>query len=286
MTKNRLAAVVTLYNPSWTVVRNIGTYLGNVDLLILYDNSPDKSKEVTEKFTPMEKVRYITAGKNAGIGRALNEAAEYAIGNGCEFLIMMDQDSSTDVGMIDELVSVANRRPDAGIVSPLHLVKNDIIPRTASDIEPVLTAMTSGSLLRLEAFKKCGRFTEELFIDYIDLEYCLRMKKNGIPVLRANKALLFHEVGSLTSRKFLLWQVHPSNHEPFRLFFRTRNRYHIKRKYRDDFPDYFKKDSKSFRRELVKIIFYEKERLKKISMIIRGYAAYRRRDFTNDIYPD
>ncbi len=36
---------------------------------------------------------------------------------------------------------------------------------------------------------------EDLFIDSVDTEYCLRLKKNGYRVVRLNEAILYHPLG-------------------------------------------------------------------------------------------
>jgi len=82
------------------------------------------------------------------------------------------------------------------------------------DVEPLAAALTSGNLLRLAAFKETGGFMEKLFIDYVDVEYCMRLQIHGFSVLRANRAVLLHRLGGMTSRRFLGLTVHPVDHSP------------------------------------------------------------------------
>ncbi|GHU66986.1 hypothetical protein FACS1894184_06050 [Clostridia bacterium] len=53
--------------------------------------------------------------------------------------------------------------------------------------------MLSGALLNLDVFEKLGGFDERLFIDGIDVEYCLRVRKNGYRILQCCEAILFHK---------------------------------------------------------------------------------------------
>jgi len=53
----------------------------------------------------------------------------------------------------------------------------------------------SGSLLSLMAFKEIGPFREEFFIDSIDADYCLRLRKKGYKIIVACQAQMKHSVG-------------------------------------------------------------------------------------------
>ena len=81
----KLAAVVVLYHPDGNLIRNINSYLPQVDTLVLWDNTPEG-----EKATPLslsgvchpERLQYMGCGRNVGIGAALNQAVAYARDNG------------------------------------------------------------------------------------------------------------------------------------------------------------------------------------------------------------
>jgi rhamnosyltransferase len=191
----------------------------------------------------------------------------------------MDQDSYFTVPNLDCMLSLAMSDSRIGIVSPVHLVKNDLPVNIHGDNEELLTTMTSGNLLNLEVWNKLGGFDEKLFIDYVDHEYCLRMKKNGYKVVRANRITLEHTVGELKPRKFLFWTVRPTNHSPFRLFYQTRNRFYLKKIYGKDFPEYFRKDSVLYWRGIVKVLLYESQKIAKIRMVLKGFLALWQNDF-------
>ena len=121
---------------------------------------------------------------------------------------------------------------------------------------------------------------EKLFIDYVDVEYCMRLQIHGFSVLRANRAVLLHRLGGMTSRRFLGLTVHPVDHSPSRYYYQTRNRFYIRALYGDRFPEYFRLDLKAFRRGILKMLLYEKQRRRKLVMIWRGFLALRRNDFS------
>ena len=277
----RLAAVVVLYHPDSSVPDNIRSYLSSVDLLYIFDNSPSESRSVVEEFKGFQNVQYVTNGKNVGLADALNTVARMALDDRFEYLLTMDQDSKVDPGMVEKLAAAGETEISAGIISPLHIVEDDILPDISGDTEYVLTAMTSGNLLKLDVFKKVGGFDGRLFIDYIDHEYCLRLYMNGYKVLRVNSAELLHKVGDLKKRRFIYFTVHPSYHSPQRWYYQTRNRSYIWKKYGNDFPGYCRADRWRYIKNFVKMLVFEDKRMKKLKMICLARKAFSNDDFSN-----
>lgn len=277
---SRIAGVVVLYQPEDSVVDNVATYIRDLEILFVFDNSPDESKRVVQRILRFDNTRYITKGSNVGIATAFNIAAGVAQQEGFDYLLTMDQDSAAYENMIPTMVSAIGHCRSIGLITPFHVDRN--APMTPPNIEKekVVVAMASGNLLNLEAYARCGSFLDKLFIDSIDTEYCLRLQTLGYDVVRVNTALLSHAMGKFTCRTFLWRKVYPSNYSPIRHYYQTRNRFHIRRLYREKFPDYFAKDLKLFWATLVKVLLYEQERWRKLRMILKGYLAYHRDDFS------
>jgi rhamnosyltransferase len=273
------AAGVILFHPHCSLIQNINSYLMEVEKMYAFDNSPKSKNDYVEELKRVKKIEYTTLGRNVGIAKALNEIAKIALLKGYQYLLTMDQDSCFTVPNLVPMISLAMSDSRIGIVSPVHLVKNDLPEKVYGDSEEILTTMTSGNLLNLEVWNSLGGFDEKLFIDYVDHEYCLRMKKNGYKVVRANRITLEHAVGELKPRKFLFGTVHPTNHSPIRLFYQTRNRFYLKKIYGRDFPEYFKKDSVSYWRGIVKVLLYENHKIKKFRMVLKGFLALWQNDF-------
>lgn len=282
MVVDKIAKVVVLYIPQQSLQERVASYSAGRGTLYVFDNSPVESKTFVLKLLQLKNVQYLTLGRNVGIAKALNVVAKNAYLQGYKYLLTMDQDSYFTVPNLDQMISLAMSDSRIGIVSPVHIVKNDLPEKVHGDSEELLTTMTSGNLLNLEVWNNLGGFDEKLFIDYVDHEYCLRMKKYSYKVVRANQVILEHQVGELLPRKFLFWTVRPTNHSPFRLFYQTRNRFYLKRLYGDSFPEYFRKDRRAFWKSVLKILLYERHRIRKIVMICRGFLALWRNDFSSN----
>lgn len=276
----RVCGGVVLYNPERYVVNNIDTYVNQINKLFVIDNSEyDFQNSFDIVIKRNENVYYIDNQKNIGIAAALNLVAKKAIEEGFEFFLTLDQDSKVSDNFVDAMLAELDKDKSIGILSPYIVhTKNPTITASVDCIE-LNIAITSGSIIRLSAFKETGEFLEKLFIDYVDHEYCLRMKSKGYSVKQLNSVSLYHNLGEIKPKYFLFKKIFPTNHSPLRIYYRTRNRLYVYKKYKTMFPDYVREDKKFFIKEIIKIVLYEYEKLKKMYMIILGYL-----DFKSNIF--
>lgn len=273
---HKIAAVVVLYNPDDGVVDNISTYINQVDKLFVVDNSENINRDIIKRISAPN-IKYIENNTNLGIATALNIGAQNAISENYDYLLTMDQDSKASERMVEVLLNIAATSKDIGIVVGEHVNPDDQPKKLVEFTEEILSTVTSGNLLSLSAYQKVGGFLEELFIDHVDHEYCLRMNMNGYKIIKTTKTFLYHKVGDTQIKKLFFLTFCPSYHPPIRLYYRTRNRFFVDKIYQRKFPAYVRKDLKHFLREIAEIVLYEQEVMIKIKMIWKGYKHYRRK---------
>ncbi|GFO56565.1 glycosyl transferase [Geomonas sp. Red276] len=268
----RVAAVVVLYRPTQEVADNLRSYLGEVETLFVVDNSDDAAfASIADSLGA--NVRYLPNHANLGIATALNRGAEKAREAGCDFLLTMDQDSKAEPGMIAEMIGCLETMDatQVGMLSPFHVTKSGHTPGSER-CQEVMTPMTSGCLLNLRAYETVGPFLDKLFIDFVDNEYCLRLRSRGYRVLRANGARLLHSVGE--TKKYGPFIA--TNHSPLRRYYKTRNRFLVFTMYLRHFPGHCLFDLVRLAKETGSIILFEDEKLKKLSMMWRGFIDFTR----------
>ncbi len=274
----KVAGVVILYNPKNDFITNILSYLNQVELVYVVDNSESASPN-NKLLDSYSTVRRINNNGNIGIAAALNKSASMASKDGFDLLLTMDQDSRISDSFVKGMLKEFERDDNIGVISPFIVHTKNPQQPIISGIENVTTAITSGSIIRLTAHRKISGFLEKLFIDYVDHEYCLRMRSNGYKILRLNSVRIYHELGDVKSKKFLFMNVFPTNHFPLRWYYRTRNRFYVYNTYKNQFPDYIKFDKRMFLKEIFKILLYEEYKIQKIKMIIYGYLDFKRNKF-------
>lgn len=266
--KSSIAGVVILYNPEDNVVNNIFSYIEKIDLLYVIDNSEKKNNSLIVSLSKNEKMVYCDNQGNKGIAHALNVGCNMAIDDGYDWILTMDQDSLTTQGMIEKLLE--HKDDNVAIVSPFHADKYFPFSKSDIPIQEVLAVATSGNLLNLKIFEEIGGFEEKLFIDYVDIEYCLRANRAGYKVLLVNNAILKHRLGEITQHIFLGKKFYTSNHNYIRRYYNIRNRFYVYNKYAE-YHDYVREDKKTFFKEVAKIILFEKDKMKKIYYVSLGF---------------
>jgi rhamnosyltransferase len=232
----RILAIVVLYFPEKPVELIIANFKNEVDDILIVDNTSN----------------------NVGVAAALNKGLKRAIDEGYDWLLTMDQDSVFEPGALKELKDIASTcREDIAIVSPFHFIKRTV---RKSSIEEVNFTMTSGNLLRISAAKKAGPFEERLFIDSVDNEYCLRLRKNGLKIIRVNKSILNHSLGTRGSFGNI-------THNAERRYYITRNMLYVMKKY---FPKFFLFGSKELVKSFLLILLIENDKINKLKSMSRG----------------
>lgn len=274
----QVAAVVIFYNPDHSVLNNLNTYLNQVGRTFIIDNSDNPLDDsLISEINSINNIEYISNRKNLGIAAALNIGVRKAISEGYSYILTMDQDGKAAPDLISKLLDVMTASDNIGIVAAEHMDPDlHNLPRENITKE-VLFTMTNGNLLNLSAYQKSGEYLEELFIDHVDHEFCLRLNKNGFKIIKTNNTFIYHKLGKAVKKRILGINLYPTYHLPIRLYYRTRNRFYVNDLYKKIFPGYVKEDRRHMLREIFDIILCEKDLFNKFKMILKGYGDYRKK---------
>ena len=269
-----LCGVVVTYNPNEEVLENINTYIDELDKIYVIDNSTDNNEDLFKS----KKITYISNGKNKGIAYALNKGISLACKDKFLYVLTMDQDSSFEKeGLKKFIKNIESFKEDnIAIYSPLHKTPNDKLNENITDKS--LVVMTSGNIINTDIWNKVGGFKEWLFIDGVDQEYCLNVQKNGYKIKIFNDIILKHKLGDISNKKILGHDFMITNHNYARRYFITRNRLYINKMYKDTFKEFCEKELENSKKEKIKIILFEKDKLKKLKYIRKA-----KKDFKNRI---
>lgn len=267
------SAGIVLFNPDIKTLNESIKELHSVTQnIILVDNNSDNIIEIKELIQAYNNIVLIENENNLGIARALNQLLEEAYNTKSEYLLTLDQDSiisKNDVIKMLEYKDIENVAVICPVINDLNKSKKLIQEQEYIEID---RCITSGSLMNLKKCKNLGKFDEKMFIDYVDFEYCKRIILKGYKIIRVRDAVINHEIGKRTKRKFLFWTVFPTNHNYKRTFYYVRNiRYYLK-KYKKNMTVKEKiVEYKYLLWRLVTIIFYEKNKKIKLRSYFDGF---------------
>lgn len=231
----RLAAVVVYYHPDKQAIENTRAINEHLDVIVV-DNSETPSPWLDN--LPSE-VQVINNGANHGIAKALNQGIERSIEQGANWCFLFDQDSTIPQDFVGRMLSCSGVfDPKTAAVVPLYYAENlkkygDVIQVlkhkinriSAKDIKPdsaiwASYAITSGSLINSENYQQIGKHDENLFIDFVDIEWGLRANHLGYKIFTNSNVALTQQLGE---QPIQMGKVNLVNHSPLRHFYYFRN---------------------------------------------------------------
>ncbi len=284
---NKVAAIIVSYNPDNNLLDSVNLLINQVEKIIIVDNgSKDKNKKDINliKDIDKQKINIVFNEENLGIATALNIGVKQALKDGYDWILTMDQDSKASSNMIEKMLEVYNNIDKNERDNILSIFPNFVDERVQSieensnmsSYEYVDADITSGNLLKAEVFDKVGFFDDSLFIDLVDTDFCMRLNEKNIKMIKVRDAILYHSLGESQSVKSGFLKFNTSNHSALRRYYMTRNRFYTWEKYKDLNSFTLNRDKKLFKKEFVKIILGEKDKVNKIRMVFKGYKDYKK----------
>lgn len=280
MNKNhrmKLAVGVVTYNPSPEEISHILTYVEKVEKVYIYDNSSNDrwNKSILEEY--QSKIELIANGDNDGISIAFNQIFLFAQSDNIDFVLMLDQDSK----LANNYFSVLNKKIEKYpyvkfFCSNVILNKKNYFGKSSSEYTDLKFTITSGSIISVDFFLNLGGYDENLFIDGIDRDFCIRAVSNGEIIRRLNGCLLYQELGIGRKNLFGIYE-----HNAYRNYYIYRNRLYVLSKY----PDYFSGWNKfrsfwmSELKQIFSVILFEKSKKKKLENILKAKKDYKNNKF-------
>ena len=242
----KTTAVVVTHNPD---LRQLSALLASLSLqstaIAVVDNGSEaetvswlKQEEKKQGFC----LRLL--GENLGLAAAQNRGIEIARDLASDYVIMFDHDSLPAFDMVPRLVKTAEKKTKEGwkvaSVGPRYIDsrQNNPVPfirivglrleRRVCDSQKSVVEVdyliSSGCLIPMKAIQVVGPMREDLFIDYIDIEWGLRAKARGYQSFGVCGAEMFHSLGDdpipFLGKKF-------PNHSPLRHYYHFRNAVHL-----------------------------------------------------------
>jgi rhamnosyltransferase len=281
----RVCAVVVTYMPAPDVGENITLLQQQVDGVVIVDNSIGSAgRKRLARFDEGLNTKVIYNGKNGGLAAALNTGVKYARQLGYEWIATFDQDSRVTDGMLKTMIQNYDSHPGReriGIVAPSYREKATgrlslYAEKATSDQSGPwmfqLSVITSGSLVKANVFDVVGYYNEELFIDYIDHDFCFRCVDAGFSILGCRNAVLDHQYGHQTRHKILWREVITTNHNAVRRYYIARNSVYVYKKYIFKYPSWIARDAWVSIQNIFKVAVLEADRKSKLFNMARGFV--------------
>ena len=201
-------------------------------VIVVDNNSTDKSlekikNEKRKRKNDNLKLKIIKNKKNLGFAGGVNVGVKYALKNGADDVMLLNQDAIVEEGAIEKVVKVMKKDKKIGICGPLIFTPDKKVWSAGGVIDkkrysgghlfkmlkksPYQVDFISGCamMIKKEVFEKIGFFDERFFLYYEDVDFCLRTKKAGFKSVLIPKAVVDHHYQKSISKqktKSILWQ--------------------------------------------------------------------------------
>tara|TARA_R110002050_G_scaffold257840_1_gene396950 strand:+ start:1337 stop:2206 length:870 start_codon:yes stop_codon:yes gene_type:complete len=233
-----ICSVTVTFNPDTpTLIKQLISLNKQVGNIIVVDNGSTNLSQIKEIITKYD-VEFIALHENKGLSYAQNVGVAKARALSAQYVLLLDQDSVLNNGFVSSIFKVYTDS-GVGILGPTFFdpATNNIYKGTnyfgpfiktkpITSLTDVTYVIASGSFFSIEVFDKVGPMNEDLFVDYIDVDWSLRAKKLGYRVAMTNITSMSHTIGD--SRINFLGRT-ISVHSPTRRYFLVRNSFYMLR---------------------------------------------------------
>lgn len=216
--------------------KSIESIISQVDKAYIVDNTPNGDPLLSE--LESDKVEVIFLNDNLGIAYAQNVGIKKSIDEGVDYVMLSDQDTVYPDDYVENMLPVFTGKEDIAAVAPRF---NDAVKESAdgfievkpwvfkqfyptSGLHDVMQVIASGKILNTKLLSKIGLMDEDLFIDWVDLEWCWRARKHGFKIIGNADVTIEHQLGD-ESKDIGYREVNLRSH--MRHYYITRNAFHL-----------------------------------------------------------
>ncbi|MFT5211795.1 MAG: rhamnosyltransferase [Flavobacterium sp.] len=235
-----VTAIMVTYTPD---IEHLGRLIRMIkdtcnDIIVIDNGSPG---EPLKQLDDLKNLVKINLQSNTGIGFAQNHAIKIAKQNVCTHIILFDQDSLPEEGMLEALLQFEQKLLDEGesvaavgpqlieefsqVKIPFITFKSGIKRRITTDIDDLrvdcFSLLSSGTLIRIEVLQEVGDMNAALFLEYVDVEWGARARSKGFYSFGTSSATLRHNLGD--RRIHLFGNISLPLHPPVRHYYAMRN---------------------------------------------------------------
>jgi GT2 family glycosyltransferase len=231
MNRSSIVGIVTVtYDSSHVIDGFLTSVLGQTHsdfILYVVDNaSSDRTLEQVADYED-SRIQVIANLSNRGIAEANNQGVQAALAAGCEYLLLMNNDTEFEPFLIEELLRGLEEYA-CDMIAPKILLHHDqrIIWSAGGGLDPrrgyagfhhgygeidrgqfdsprtVDHAPACCLLIRKEVFERIGLMDSRYFTYVEDTDFSYRANRAGLTIMYLPSAQLFHKAHSLTGGLF------------------------------------------------------------------------------------
>ena len=194
----------------------------NTYKIYLVDNlsTDDSFGKLQKKYSPVDNIELIQSGKNGGFSFGNNVGIKKALSESCEYLLILNNDTTVHPSFLKNLVNCAEKDPNIGVVTGKayyygHPNKLHMCGGTLNFIKVAYSRFGAGqedrgqydfdryvtfsslyfSLVRSSVFEDLGLFNEGYFGGTEETDFNYKISRSKWTIFYTHKAMIWHKIG-------------------------------------------------------------------------------------------
>lgn len=263
--------------------------------VVVVDNNERAAPALARQALAVPGVELLHHGNRGGLAGAYNRALQqlqqpHAVTGTAapRRVVFIDQDSDPAVlgaFLADPEVNALLARDDVAAVAPAYRDRATglraryialgrwrlrHLPREFDGLRRVAFVVNSMSVWRVQALVRLGDFDEQLAIDHVDTEHCLRARRQGLSVWVHGSHVFAHSIGQRRRYRLFGRELQATGHGPARRRLIGRNTVLLLRRWGLREPAFARLCLLRLAYEAVGIVVAEEQRLRKLGALLAG----------------
>jgi len=221
---DKLTAIATAYHPDERLLAVVEAARTVCVEVLVVDNTPGGAALLAGDLP--DGVRVLRPDGNLGLAGALNLGLR-EVSPGSDAVLLLDQDSVLSEDLVTQLLAHLDD-PTVGAAAPApwdaergsYIDPRTTLRPTVADRDAVIT---SGMVVRRTLLDELGGFRQDFFVDCVDQDFCLRLRRTGKRIVQDKRVRLPHSLGDVREHRFLVGHVRVTHHPTWRLYWVIRN---------------------------------------------------------------
>ena len=190
----------------------------NFEIIVVDSNSSDNSTELLEEFNEECRIHVIRNEENVGYAKGNNIGVDVATHMGCNYILLLNNDTELSCNMIEELAKYADEtivtvpkmyyfdNPNllwccGGVIdwrkgNSYHFGIKEKDIGQYNEIRNVTFCPTTAMLIHKDIFYRIGKEDEKYFMYFDDTDLCVRIIDLSYEIKYVPEAKLWHKVSS------------------------------------------------------------------------------------------
>jgi len=208
MLNKKIAIGFVIYFPEESIIDKIKLVEESGFMFYIFDNSP-KISLVRDFCKKLKNCKYITCGKNVGLGFGISSICAQAYYDSFSAFLFFDQDTCFNIDTLNFIQDFYKSHFHLESSYSAIVFNSKEIHQNSSEnkyeLKDVLMVINSGSLFFLKNLEALNWHNTNYFVECVDYEFCLNSNNNNFKIAECSKTPGFDHKTKQPDKKYKIF---------------------------------------------------------------------------------